>query len=280
MRVCLEKGGCRHRLCHAGHSAETGTKVNMDLAEIRKKAQKETKNGGGAAESPVSVPDRTEQPCDAVTQPVAEAVPDSEGGWWPEEDTAVQVPDQAVSAGRFDPLSVLLAGREASRVEGDDDAAAVAAGGEDLQEFLCFRVSSEIYAINIMTVKEIIRPREVTEIPRAPGFVSGVLSLRGIIIPVFNMRLRLGLAEAEKSGRERIVVITKGEEFIGILVDEVTQVVKITTAIIEKPPAVLDGIDRDFVSGIGRYNGKMLILLNQDKILDISIGEETERGRV
>ena len=123
-----------------------------------------------------------------------------------------------------------------------------------------------------MEIKEIIKPREVTEIPRAPGFVSGVLSLRGIIIPIFNMRLRLGLAEGEKSGRERIIVVKRGDEFIGIFVDEVTQVVRIASATIEKPPAVLDGIDRDFVSGIGRFNSQMLILLNQEKILDLSLG--------
>ena len=80
---------------------------------------------------------------------------------------------------------------------------------EEFQEFLCFRVSAETYAINIMAIKEIIKPREVTEVPRAPAFVSGVLSLRGIIIPVFNMRLRLGLPGVEKSAKERIIVLKK-----------------------------------------------------------------------
>ncbi len=153
-----------------------------------------------------------------------------------------------------------------------DAVAAVEASGEEFQEFLCFRVSSEIYAINIMEIKEIIKPREVTEVPRAPAFVSGVLSLRGIIIPVFNMRLRLGLTGSERSARERIIVLKKNDEFFGVLVDEVIQVVRIASATIEKPPAVLDGIDRDFVNGIGRFDGQMLILLNQEKILDLTLG--------
>ena len=176
-----------------------------------------------------------------------------------------------------------MAGREAFRTDMEalesPETGSVAAGDE-FQEFLCFRVSSEIYAINIMAIKEIIKPREVTEIPRAPEFVSGVLSLRGIIIPVFNMRKRLGLSAGERSGRERIIVVKKGEEFMGIVVDEVTQVVRITATTIEKPPAVLDGIDRDFVSGIGRCNNQMLILLNQDKILDISLGQAAEGDRI
>jgi purine-binding chemotaxis protein CheW len=174
----------------------------------------------------------------------------------------------------FDPLAVLLAGREAALDEESAlaDGAAAETGGEQFQEFLCFRVSAETYAINIMDIREIIRPREVTEVPRAPAFVSGVLSLRGIIIPIFDMRLRLGLPAVEKTARERIIVLKKAEEFFGILVDEVIQVVRIPAASIEKPPAVLDDIDRDFVSGIGRFDGQMLILLNQEKILDLTIG--------
>jgi purine-binding chemotaxis protein CheW len=66
-------------------------------------------------------------------------------------------------------------------------------------------------------------------------------------------------------------VLRKGEDFFGFIVDEVIQVVRIAAAAMEKPPAVLDGIDRDFVSGIGRYNGQMLIVLNQDKILDLTL---------
>jgi purine-binding chemotaxis protein CheW len=254
----------------------------MDLAEIRKKAQKETKTGGGAADRPADIPERVGQAEDTVMPLAAEPEVATGNEAQPVENGIAPLPAPPEAAGRFDPMAVLRAGREASRA-GEDEAAeltaAVATPGEGLQEFLCFRVSGEMYAINIMAVKEIIRPREVTEIPRAPGFVSGVLSLRGIIIPVFNMRLRLGLPEAEKSGRERIVVVTKGEEFFGILVDEVTQVVKISGETIEKPPAVLDGIDRDFVSGIGRFNGQMLIVLNQEKILDISLGEVPEGGR-
>ena len=247
----------------------------MDLAEIRKKAQKEKKRDSEMADRDTSAPDELRQDGDDLTQEPVEPFPDLIGEPdQTENDTAIsESPREAPMI--FDPLAVLIAGRESVLTDGErpeDSARLSVATDEELQEFLSFRVSSESYAINIMAVKEIIRPREVTEIPRAPGFVAGVLSLRGIIIPVFNMRLRLGLSEVEKSGRERIIVVKKGEEFIGILVDEVTQVVKIAAAIIEKPPAVLDGIDRDFVSGIGRFNNQMLILLNQEKILDIALG--------
>jgi len=176
--------------------------------------------------------------------------------------------------GSFDPIALLLAGRAAA---GYDEETPLASpdGTEteqvDYHEFLCFRVASEQYAINIMEIKEIIKPREVTEVPRVPAFISGVLSLRGIIIPVFAMGTRLQLAPAGEPGKERIIVVSKGEELFGLAVDEVLQVVRVQDSAIEQPPLVLDGIDRDFVQGIGRHDSRMLILLNLAHILDISL---------
>ena len=173
----------------------------------------------------------------------------------------------------LDPIEVIMAGRSAS---GCDEEVALA--DEDLSvnaaadlEFLCFRVFDELYAINIMDIKEIIKPREVTEVPRAPAFVTGVLSLRGTIIPVIDMRLRLGLLREHASGKERIVVIKINESFSGLLVDEVIQVVRVKKEAVEPAPAVLEGIDRDFVFGIGRSDGKLLIILNLESIADIHL---------
>jgi purine-binding chemotaxis protein CheW len=122
-----------------------------------------------------------------------------------------------------------------------------------------------------MDIKEIIKPREVTEVPRAPHFVSGVLSLRGTIIPIIDMRERLGLACAEPTGKERIVVIKNINSFSGLLVDEVIQVVKVPQDAIEPAPTVLDGIDRDFVSGLGCSDGRLIIILHLENITDINL---------
>lgn len=172
-----------------------------------------------------------------------------------------------------DPIEVIMAGRSASGcneevVLADDEVTSDVAA--DL-EYLCFRVSDELYGINIMDIKEIIKPREVTEVPRAPAFVTGVLSLRGTIIPVLDMRLRLGLPREHVSGKERIVVIKSNESFSGLLVDEVIQVVRIKKEAVEPAPAVLEGIDRDFVFGIGRSDGRLLIILNLESIADIHL---------
>jgi purine-binding chemotaxis protein CheW len=147
-------------------------------------------------------------------------------------------------------------------------------GGADVaeyQEFLCFRVSDEVYGINIMEIKELIRPREVTEVPRAPSFVSGVISLRGTIIPIIDMLDRLGLPRETVTGRERVIVVRSAESYSGLLVDEIIQVVRIDADCMESAPTVLDGIDRDFVTGIGRSDGRMIIILNVANITDIHL---------
>ena len=172
------------------------------------------------------------------------------------------------------PLEAILAGRDAAGCNDEAilaDETDVTAATEEVLEFLCVRVSDETYGINIMDIKEIIKPREVTEVPRAPSFVSGVLSLRGTIIPIIDMRIRLDLAHDEPTGKERIVVIKNTASFSGLLVDEVIQVVQVPQNAVEAAPTVLDGIDRDFVSGIGRSDSRLIIILNLENIADINL---------
>lgn len=185
---------------------------------------------------------------------------------------AVIHPERAAAA--CTPLEAILAGRAAAGCDGESILADDASGeivAAAAFEFLCFRVSDEIYGINIMDIKEIIKPREVTEVPRAPLFVSGILSLRGTIIPIIDMRVRLGLTREEPTGKERIVVIRSSDSFSGLLVDEVIQVVQVQPGTVEAAPTVMDGIDRDFISGLGRTDGRLIILLNLENIADINL---------
>lgn len=172
------------------------------------------------------------------------------------------------------PIEALMYGRSAAGCDDDSFLAEDATSEivvESCLEFLCFRVSDEIYGINIMDIKELIKPREITEVPRSPAFVSGVLSLRGTIIPVIDMRVRLGLTRKEPTGKERIIVIKNNNSFSGLMVDEVIQVVKVQQETIEAAPTVLDGIDRDFVIGLGSSDGRLIIILNLENIADINL---------
>lgn len=182
-------------------------------------------------------------------------------------------PVTAIRHPAYDPVATLLAGRQAAASGGDE----VACGDEplgvsgDVEEYLCFKVAHEEYALSIMDIKEIIKPREVTEVPRMPKFIPGVISLRGVITPIMDIRLRLSLPVGEQTGRERVLVLRTSTGYCGVLVDEVIQVVRLQQGDIEGPPTVLDGIDREFVIGLGRYEQRMLILLNLDSILNLEI---------
>lgn len=209
---------------------------------------------------PAPVEEKPTTPFVPAVEPVAEVL------------SAADLPVSASAGSSFDPLAALLAGR-ASGAEGEDASfgAVQAQTAGEIEEYLCFRVADEEYALSIMAIKEIIKPRDVTEVPRMPAFISGVISLRGLIIPVMDMRLRLALSVGAGTGRERVIVLRTDAGFCGVLVDEVIQVVRMQRSEIEDPPAVLDGIDREFVKGLGRVDNRMLILLNLESILDLGI---------
>lgn len=239
----------------------------MDIAEIRKKAQRERE---GRRDEPRK-PHPPAAPVAALPTEADEVLYDS---FSPPEEIVPTFFAPATASVVRDPLAVILEGRKAALVDAVlPDEADVEAPLETVSslEILCFRVADEIYGVDIMELKEIIKPRETTEVPHAPPFIAGVISLRGIIIPVFVLRERLGLSREGGGGKERIVVVKKGEGLCGILVDEVTQVVRIAADSVEHPPAVLDGIDREFVAGIGRHDGNIVILLAMEKVLDVQL---------
>jgi purine-binding chemotaxis protein CheW len=257
----------------------------MNLAEIRKKAQ----NGEAQRQQPASAPSESapapEQAASAAQpEPSPQQLPAATPGaspatapvaadyQWQEEPSGDDFPEELMlyeEPGDFDPAAVILKGRQSSSFE--EQSAGLEDQNASTLELLCFKVADEEYAISIMDIKEIMKPREVTEVPRAPEFVRGILSLRGIIIPIFDIRVRLGLDSVSSSGKERVIVVKRLNGFCGVLVDEVVQVVRVASAGIEPPPAVLDGIDREFVEGIGRVAGRMLILLDMEKVLDVAL---------
>ena len=252
----------------------------MDLAKIRQKARQEQEN-----RHPDASEVHTEQLLKSTMlheSASIQQIPGDEDFFQNVEPVPVQnvLPDilQALPAFHSiiqrDPLEAILAGREAAGCSENLPLASEVQSDTELdnyQQFLCFKVSDEIYGIDIMDIKELIKPREVTEVPRSPSFVSGIISLRGVIVPIIDMLDRLGLARERVTGRERVIVVRHADSFSGLLVDEIIQVVRISKDDVEAAPPVLEGIDRDFVTGIGRADGRMIILLNLINIVNIHL---------
>ena len=252
----------------------------MDLAKIRQKSRLEQESRHQeVSQPPRTVPIESAVSHEDVSTHQISDVPDyfqtidSVTG----HSTFLDIPQAPPSVHRIvprDPLEAILAGREAAGCGESQPQASEAQTGtepDNYLQYLCFKVSNEVYGIDIMDIKELIRPREVTEVPRSPSFVSGIISLRGVIIPIIDMLDRLGLARESVTGRERVIVVRQGESFSGLLVDEIIQVVRIAKNDVEAAPTVLEGIDRDFVTGIGRTNSRMVILLNLSNIINISL---------
>lgn len=250
----------------------------MELAKIRSKAMHEEQQRAvaGASAGNQPLPQEPAIP-PALTVPDELAVGDTVEMVIPGPAGAPPVKAPTI---RFDPLAVILAGRQADQsavlepAASDEPPDAVTDGDERYLEFLCFMVGAEEYGINIMEIKELIKPRELTEVPRAPHFVDGIISLRGTIVPVIELSGRLGLHAGPSGHQERVVIVRHGDGFVGLRVDAVTGVVRIAEQRRESAPAVLDGLDREFVAGIGRSDDRMIILLDTQRVANIDLPGE------
>jgi len=249
----------------------------MNLAEIRKKARLEKNTEVQPSESVLPPDQGSVRSSDAAEQNIPEVSAEEVSSETSYGDVAELPPASEIPAllpSSFDPAALILAGRQSAGLASavvdtqQQDAAAISG---DVLKYLRFRVADEEYGVSLLEIREIIKLRKITEVPGMPDFVTGVLSLRGIIIPVFDLRFRLGLGANEAPGRERIIVARMQERIFGLIVDEVFQVINLSVAAIEGAPAVLEGIDREFVSGIGRHGQRMLIILDLEKIVDISL---------
>jgi purine-binding chemotaxis protein CheW len=134
-------------------------------------------------------------------------------------------------------------------------------------EYLAFILAGDTYAVQIAFIAEILKPPPVTEVPRAPRDVIGVMSVRGRLVTVIDLRRRFRLAEQTPDRKTRILLVETGEEQIGLLVDEVLQVYRLADSEIE-PAQVLGGDQPAHIAGIGRPEGALLILIDLKPILE------------
>lgn len=137
-------------------------------------------------------------------------------------------------------------------------------------ELLGFMLADEEYALDILEIKEIIRPQSITPVPRSPDYLRGIITLRGVIVPVFDLRRRLGLKESEETSSTRIVVVYRGDELAGLIVDAITLVMRINVDRIEPPPTTIGAVESEFIKGVTRDQKRLVILLNLGRVLDVT----------
>jgi purine-binding chemotaxis protein CheW len=142
-----------------------------------------------------------------------------------------------------------------------------AANTGDEQQLVVFELGAEFYGVEISRVHEIIRLQSVTHVPRAPSFVEGVINLRGKVIPVVDLRRRFGLPSGEHTRASRIVVLEIGDQVVGVIVDGVSEVLRVNTATVEPPSPVVAGIDSEYLQGIAKLPERLVILLDLDRVL-------------
>ena len=135
-------------------------------------------------------------------------------------------------------------------------------------ELLGFMLADEQYALDILEVKEIVRLHAITPVPRSPDWLKGIVTLRGVIVPIFDLRSRLGLAEIEYGPETRIVVVYRGEEFAGLIVDRITQVMRLPVEAIEPPPQTIGPVEAEYLRGLVRFREQLVILLNLPRVVE------------
>jgi purine-binding chemotaxis protein CheW len=131
-----------------------------------------------------------------------------------------------------------------------------------------FRVGNETYGVPITALHEIVRVPEITAVPDAPDYMEGVINLRGKIVSVIDLRKRFGIKETTPSRRNRILVVEYNGRLSGLIVDSASEVLKIPPTDIEPPPAVLQEGGLNCVTGLGKYQGRLIMLLDTSKILE------------
>lgn len=143
-------------------------------------------------------------------------------------------------------------------------------------QYLTFVLGSEVYALGILNIKEIIDYGNLTEVPMMPAFVRGVINLRGSVVPVLDLSARFGKDHTQIAKRTGIVIVEtvadsddNSHQDIGIIVDAVNEVIDIGQQDIEQPPSFGTGIRPDFINGMAKRDGHFIILLNVNKVLSV-----------
>lgn len=141
------------------------------------------------------------------------------------------------------------------------------AGSNAILQLVTFTLGNEEYAVDILKVQEINRMKEITRVPNSPPYVEGVINLRGKVIPVVNLRKKFGLAEKDNDEQSRIMIMDIQGITMGLVVDSVSEVLRVPSSIVEPTPPMASNISTEFIKGIAKLEDRLIILLDMDRLL-------------
>lgn len=137
----------------------------------------------------------------------------------------------------------------------------------ELLQLVSFKIANEEFGVDILNVQEINKMSTITKVPNSPGFVEGVINLRGRVIPVVNLRTKMNMPNRDYDKDTRIIVVDLSGKTVGFLVDSVSEVLRIPRNIIEPPPSMVAGINSNYITAVGKLEDRLLILLDLEKVL-------------
>ncbi len=144
------------------------------------------------------------------------------------------------------------------------------------QQLVIFELANEFYGINIAVVESIIKMQAITQLPQTPDYVKGVTNLRGSVLPVIDLRTRFALDSKEDTRQTRIIIITMGSIKVGVVVDGVSEVLRVSDEAIEPLPPMVNSVNAAFLKGIVRLEDRLIILLELGKVLDLNEQQSLE----
>lgn len=139
--------------------------------------------------------------------------------------------------------------------------------GNREDQMVVFQLNEQAYGIDIASVFEIIRMESVTRVPRTPDFIEGIINLRGKIMPVIDLCKRFNLTLADRTNSSRIIIVDVNGNTMGMIVDAVSEVLRVSAASIEPPPPMINGIQADYLRGIAKLDKRLIIILNLERML-------------
>ncbi len=140
-------------------------------------------------------------------------------------------------------------------------------------ELVGFTIANEFFALEINSIREIIKVNDITRVPNTPNYIKGVINLRGKVIPIIDMRKKLNLKQIVYDKNTRIIILEFNNMIVGIIVDSVREVLRIDSTVTEPPPSIVKGGNSDYITAVGKLDDKLINILNLDYLLNNHLSE-------